>query len=77
MPNPAEVLAWAQVVSTLVQLGIVTGTQVAAVVKLLLEATGKSDVEYAPEDAALSAETHSILAAIIATAQAQSGAPPA
>lgn len=67
-PTPATVLSWAQVVATLVQLGIITGQQVGVVVKLLMQASGKTDVDYAPEDAALSASTHAILADIIAKA---------
>lgn len=70
MGTAETVLNWATVVAQLIPLGIATEAQIAAVIALLLKAEHKSDVDYAPEDATLSAETHSILQGIIAKAQA-------
>jgi len=67
--TPAEVLGWAEVAVTLFKLGIIVEAQLHAILAGIFAASQHTDLAYAAEDFALSAETHSILQGIIAQAQ--------
>jgi len=68
MVTPTSVLSWAQVIASLIQIGVVTVPQVAQAIKDAMDKTGKTDVDYAELDAALSANTHATLQQIITQA---------